>query len=39
MKLKGKLGFGDIRTWTALCADTKLVPCWIVGEPINLAIL
>jgi len=24
-------GFGDTWTWTALCADTKLVPCWLVG--------
>lgn len=23
---KGKLGFGDVWTWTALCADTKLIP-------------
>ena len=22
---------GDIWTWTAICADTKLVPCWVVG--------
>ena len=25
-------GYGDIWTWTALCADTKLVPSWLVGE-------
>ena len=24
-------GAGDIWTWTAICADTKLVPCWVVG--------
>ena len=30
--LRGKLGFGDVWTWTALCADTKLVPSWMVGE-------
>jgi IS1 family transposase len=24
-------GAGDVWTWTALCADTKLVPCWHVG--------
>ncbi len=24
-------GAGDIWTWTAICADTKLVPCWLVG--------
>lgn len=22
---------GDCWTWTALCADTKLIPCWYVG--------
>ncbi len=25
-------GFGDIWTWTAICADTKLMPSWYVGE-------
>lgn len=24
-------GWGDVWTWTALDADTKLVPCWYVG--------
>jgi IS1 family transposase len=24
-------GFGDIWTWTAICADTKLIPSWYVG--------
>jgi IS1 family transposase len=28
---KGQVGFGDVWTWTAMCADTKLVPCWNVG--------
>jgi len=23
---------GDIWTWTAICADTKLVPSWLVGD-------
>src|SRR5258708_7544616 len=23
--------WGDAWTWTALCPDTKLVPCWFVG--------
>lgn len=23
--------WGDAWTWTALCPDTKLVPCWMVG--------
>lgn len=31
-EFKGKLGFGDVWTWTALCADTKLVPSFLVGE-------
>ncbi len=31
-ELKGKLGFGDVWTWTAVCADTKLVASWLVGE-------
>ena len=28
----GAFGYGDIWTWTALCADTKLVASWIVGR-------
>lgn len=24
-------GFGDCWTWTSLCSDTKLIPCWYVG--------
>ena len=28
---KSEFGYGDVWTWTALCADTKLVPCWRVG--------
>lgn len=27
---KGR-GRGDCWTWTAICADTKLIPCWHVG--------
>jgi IS1 family transposase len=27
---KGK-GRGDAWTWTAICADTKVVPCWHIG--------
>lgn len=23
---------GDVWTWTAICADTKLIPCWRVGD-------
>lgn len=29
---RGLLGFGDVWTWVALDADTKLVPCWHVGR-------
>jgi IS1 family transposase len=29
---KGEYGYGDVWTWTALCADTKLVSSWLVGE-------
>lgn len=29
---KGEFGFGDVWTWVAICADTKLVPCWMVGR-------
>ena len=25
---KGEFGYGDVWTWTAIDADTKLVPCW-----------
>jgi len=25
-------GAGDIWTWTAICADTKLIPSWVVGN-------
>ena len=28
---KGQFGFGDVWTWTAIDADTKLVPSWLVG--------
>lgn len=29
---QGTFGYGDVWTWTAICADTKLVPSWLVGE-------
>jgi IS1 family transposase len=29
---KHELGWGDAWTWVALDADTKLVPCWMVGD-------
>ena len=29
---KGKFGYGDVWTLTALCADSKLVPSWRIGR-------
>ncbi len=29
---RGILGYGDVYTWTALCADSKLVPSFMVGR-------
>jgi IS1 family transposase len=29
---RGTFGFGDVWTWTALCADTKLIISWCVGD-------
>lgn len=29
---QGRFGYGDVWTWTALDADTKLVPCWLVAS-------
>jgi IS1 family transposase len=26
------IGYGDVWTWTSICADTKLVPSWRVGD-------
>ena len=28
---QGELGYGDVWTWIAIDADTKIVPCWLVG--------
>jgi IS1 family transposase len=30
-ELKGTFGYGDVYTWTAIDAETKLIPCWHVG--------
>jgi IS1 family transposase len=30
-ELRGKAGIGSVWTWTAIDADTKLVPCWFIG--------
>lgn len=29
---QGEFGYGDVWTWTAIDADTKLVPSWFVGD-------
>ncbi len=29
---RGTPGFGDVWTWVAIDADTKLIPSWLVGE-------
>ena len=29
---RGELGYGDVWTFTAICADTKVIPCWRVGR-------
>jgi len=31
-ELKGVYGFGDVWTWTAICADTKLIASYMVGQ-------
>lgn len=31
-ELQGKFGYGDIWTFTAICADSKLVPSWHLGR-------
>jgi IS1 family transposase len=28
---RGQFGIGSVWTWTALCADTKIVPSWLVA--------
>ncbi|MCP3682937.1 MAG: DDE-type integrase/transposase/recombinase [bacterium] len=28
---QGEFGYGDVWTWTAICADTKIVPSFLVG--------
>jgi IS1 family transposase len=29
---RDEFGYGSVWTWTAIDADTKLVPCWMVGD-------
>ncbi|MCU1465787.1 MAG: transposase, partial [Actinomycetia bacterium] len=31
-EFRGTEGYGDVWTWVAIDADTKLVPSWLVGE-------
>jgi IS1 family transposase len=31
-KERGTYGRGDVWTWTAICADTKLIPSWLVSS-------
>jgi len=31
-EFKDTFGYGDVWMWTAIDADTKLVPAWLVGE-------
>jgi IS1 family transposase len=30
-EFRGVLGYGDVYTWLAIDAETKLIPCWHVG--------
>lgn len=30
---RDEFGYGSVWTWTAIDAETKLVPCWMVGPP------
>lgn len=29
---KGQFGYGDVWTWTAICADSKLAVSWVLGN-------
>lgn len=29
---RDEYGYGDVWTWTGICADCKLIPSWLVGE-------
>jgi len=29
---RGEFGYGDVYTWTVMCADTKIVPSFLVGR-------
>ena len=30
-EFQGQFGFGDVWTWAAICADTKIIPSFFVG--------
>jgi len=32
VKYEDEWGYGDVRTWTAIDADSKLIPSWLVGK-------
>lgn len=32
LKKQGQFGYGDVWTWTAMCADTKLIISWKIGS-------
>jgi len=31
-EMRGEKGVGDVWTWVAIDAETKLIPCWLVGN-------
>ena len=31
-KYQGEFGYGDVWTFAAICSETKLVPCWLIGN-------
>jgi IS1 family transposase len=31
-EMRGQDGVGSVWTWVAICPDSKLVPCWFVGD-------
>lgn len=31
-ELQGQFGYGDVWTWVAIDADSKLIASWLVGE-------
>lgn len=36
---EGVFGYGDVYTWVAICADSKLVPSWFVGRDAECAMM